>query len=290
VRSARPRNRGGGQRIGQRPSTSLPRIRSTVGPIADDEPLGDAQLLDALDEFQAAIGDALPRDFEERFTWELVAAVLLARVVGLIRSIALLVRAGHRPDAFLLMRPLYEHVVMVCWLAASPEDRLDEWVGHFRKSRQTTFEEAERLFEVPPPSDDLAGYVDVGRLRPLDQLADEADRYWSGEIDAFSPPARGKAGLLTLRGLYTVIYRRASRAAHAELETSEGCVVELGDRVRVTADQAQTGRITNENLALSVPLATLAAIVYQHRIGGLDEDAVDRFRRTMADRSGLEAS
>jgi hypothetical protein len=188
--------------------------------------LSKEDLLESIGELEALIAARVPRAFvPPEASWPLVATAFIARFADILRSIALLVDQRQEADALMLVRAAYEHVVMFCWIAADPDTRLEEWVEHSERGRLVQVAEADRLFGVPPPQElDPDDAADLERLRPLAQLAREADDHWSMELAAFRRVERDESGLLTLTGFYTAVYRRISRAAHAEAEFVDAVV------------------------------------------------------------------
>ena len=143
------------------------------------------------------------------------------------------------------------------------------------------FEEAERLFDLEPPGDaNLDQLPELERLRPLAQLAREADDYWSEELPAFRPVQKGQLGLVTLSGFYTAVYRHLSRAAHAEVETSDP-VVRLTEGQLVVTSEERIGRVPDDTLALAIPITSLALVVYAHQFGVLDREAIHRLNQSL---------
>ncbi len=80
-------------------------------------------------------------------------------------------------------------------------------------------------------------------------------------------------GLLTTRGLYTAIYRLASRTAHAQIETVEDCI----DMSRYPAKPAVVHAEHDESMtwsAISTPIFAMVLLVCHYRLGWPDPDVV----------------
>jgi hypothetical protein len=84
-----------------------------------------AMVESALQELAALVQARLPeRFYRGEGLWRPAGTALVARIAGTAESIALLVGAGQQADAEVLVRALYEHVLMFCWIAIKPEDRV----------------------------------------------------------------------------------------------------------------------------------------------------------------------
>jgi hypothetical protein len=73
----------------------------------------------------------LPERFwpgEENWRWLLTA--LVARIADIADSMRALAEPHHQADALILLRALYEYVVVFLWLAIDPAERVDHWFGH----------------------------------------------------------------------------------------------------------------------------------------------------------------
>jgi|SRR6188472_2805337 hypothetical protein len=78
----------------------------------------------SLQELRELMAAAVPQAFAPpAIEWKPIATVIVARLRDMLRSISLLMAAGHESDALLVLRTIYEHVVMFCWIAANPDER-----------------------------------------------------------------------------------------------------------------------------------------------------------------------
>src|SRR5688572_4863876 len=76
------------------------------------------QVTQALGELVALVDARLPeRFYRGEGYWRLAGTALIARIAGMLDSIAALVPLRRNTDTHILLRALYEHVVMFCWIA-----------------------------------------------------------------------------------------------------------------------------------------------------------------------------
>ena len=154
--------------------------------------------------------------------FKVASAALVARILTLGESIVHLSALDRRAELFTLNRCLFEHVVMLAWIAAPRDDsRLDIWQLRDNRDRLKVFNDftdhgadldiatdADRdwLREAIEDSADLRG------LPPVTELAAQADRDWASLLNP-----SGSRDLGTLRGSYAVAYRLGSQTAHPTL-------------------------------------------------------------------------
>lgn len=235
----------------------------------------------AIDEIESLIDGVVPLAFPPEQSWGLVAAAFLARFADQLRAIAILLEQDLRTDALMLVREIYEHAVVFCWIAADPDQRLEQWMDHSARSSVVTLKEAEDLYEISPPAHIDMSNEDLERLLPLAQLAAEADAHWSAELPAFRPQEKGGGGLLTLRGLYTGLYRTLSRSAHAEVETVDAILRPRPTQWVVSREKADKRHLRSGVLTLSVGLVALAMVVYDHDFGGFDVEVLEQITQSL---------
>jgi hypothetical protein len=213
-------------------------------------------------EFQELVAERLPRAFGQGLTWPLVANGLLARTAAILDSVTALIERGRRADAEVALRTQYVTVSTFCWLAIDPEAHLDSWKrgseaqwGKFNseaQSRKMGVLDAETAFGLA-----------TEKMKPLDQVADDIDGYWPNHIPAFRTATDGGTGLLSFRGLYTAIFRPASRIAHSEVDAMESnLTVRASEIIVSTSERPKFGRA-----AFAMPLTALVLLVYDHHFG-----------------------
>lgn len=229
-------------------------------------------------ELLTLVEERLPERFyrTEPF-WRIGLTALVARMAGIVDSLTVLVTTQRQSDSLVLLRVLYEHVITFCWLAIDPEPRVDRWAEHSTAQRLKLHRDA-ALFDITLMTDEeLMNARDARRLPPLDQRADEVDEYWGPRIRGFRVnPSGGPKQILAMRGLYTALFRLASRPVHAEVESVDACM-EVGQRTLVRSER-------DESLfwsGLAVPVFTHALLVCNKRLGWPGADEVSAINDTL---------
>jgi hypothetical protein len=240
-----------------------------------------ARIIDSVrpEQVLAGIGDlikqvdwSIPKGvYDGEPMWTVVGHALITRMRDTMDSIALLVPSHRESDALVLLRVVYEHVVTFCWLAIDPKTNLEEWWDDAKYWRRKQVEDAAENFGL----DDLMTDEEMSEAEAADRMINLVERskaveeHWSQRIPGF----RGPDELLSLRGLYTVLFREASGTAHATSQ-SVAPVIEGGDwkkrRHRVAPER--TDRLFWH--ALSVPVFCHALLVCHEEFGWPDPDVV----------------
>ncbi len=167
----------------------------------------------------ALVQARLPMEFEvagDHDAWPLVATALLSRAASTLRHVGDASRGGQDADAATLARSLYEHVVHLGWLAASPtSERLEEWRKHDFNQRLVADADARRCGETLLNDAEraaLEAQVETmqGNRLVLEQLAIAADKHWAGTL----PGMRTHRETRSFKGLYALVYRKYSGTAH----------------------------------------------------------------------------
>jgi Family of unknown function (DUF5677) len=228
----------------------------------------------ATDEMLALVDRRLPERFwPSEALWRMVLTALVARMAGIVASMRPLAEPRHQADALVLLRTLYEHLITFLWLAIDPEPRVGDWYGHTLVHRKALHHDALQFgVKGVLTAAQLKQAEESERLKPLQQRVDEVDQFWGPRIRGFYvQPAQGPKNVLTLLGLYLVIYRLASRNAHATIESIDPCVRPDGPRTIVDR-HPQEGSLIWSSLAL--PVFAMALVVSGERLGWPDEDAI----------------
>lgn len=193
--------------------------------------------------------------------WWAASAGLITRILTLTETIVHVGRLKRRSDLATLTRSLFEHVVMLAWIAA-PRDN----------SRFETWERASYR-TVGIVSDELEGLglgflTDAGRdfvreqsgrrheLPPVPKLAETVDAEWQQRL--------GLAGVNRLVAKYTYVYRLGSMYAHP---TAAGL---FGNRERVLDGELFLIEQRTDIREVIGPVFTLLAValvVASHTIG-----------------------
>lgn len=157
--------------------------------------------------------------------WRYVGLAQVSRFTECARSCAVLLRAGQLVDAVALSRVLYDHVVTFCWVHIDPEINgrwLFDWTNYEtrRLGKDMLRYSDEPLPDVPD------GFPQPRQAQRLDERALQADAHWSSVDSLFraNVDESAPANVLTLRGLYSVVFRVASQEVHASSRPVEQCV------------------------------------------------------------------
>lgn len=225
-------------------------------------------------EIQELVAERLPMMFAQEFTWSLWATSLLARSASIVDSITALIERDRRADADVTLRTLFEHITTLCWLAIDPDSHLKEWQeGSEFRWRQFNDEAAEHFGKGaidPSTATELEGR----KLRSLEQRSEEVSDYWPNHISAFKRHAVGSPdSILSFRGIYTAIYRTASRLAHAEVDSLQANVWERPNLLLLvtTKERPRFGRA-----ALAFPLFAFGLLVYNEHFNWPGEPRTSR--------------
>jgi hypothetical protein len=209
----------------------------------------------------------LPERFYPReSTWRGPLTALVARMASIVESLAILAEPN--------LRSLYEHLVTFLWLAIDPEPRVQDWHDDTLLHRRRLHNEAREYgAERVLTEAQLRQAEDAERLRPLAQRAEQADAHWAPRIPGFHvDPQGGPKNVLTMRGMYTVIYRLASRNVHATIESIDPWV-ELRANGRYAVIRQPRANEFNWS-ALGIPLFAMGLLVAKERLGWPDDHAV----------------
>lgn len=142
-----------------------------------------------LDAIVGAARNWVPRTVQplddELGAWRGPAVGMIARCLYLAESIRLV--ANREPDANILARSLWEHVVLFAWISADPKPRYLRWVAKGAESELNLNADAvAHGFPAMPPEEERALVAHVERGKALGHIrlktsamAQEADDYWS---------------------------------------------------------------------------------------------------------------
>lgn len=177
----------------------------------------------ALLRLAVVVDDELPKPYyRSEGEWPVIAAGHIARMAEIARSAALLIQADAQFDAYALARVMYEQMVTYCWIAMEPTTHIDRWKDTAEAHQLSAHEEAKR-YRIK-----ILTAAQVKRAKgkeklTVEQMAREADDYWSPRIEGFRVLSgkKHKLDLLTITGLYLGIYRTSSRIVHAQVHSLE---------------------------------------------------------------------
>lgn len=206
-------------------------------------------------------------------TWRIAATAMVARMAGMLDSITALLGTRRQSDALILIRVLYEHVVVFCWMLIDPEERVIEWASNATRRRRTLhFDAAD--FGIEVMAEEELAEAEGARLHArLGELADEVDDFWPARVRGLRQHApEGPRNLLAFRGLYVGLYRVASRTVHAQADSVDPCAEVRGRVRRVFLEEDDTVAWSG----WATPLFGMALVVCHYRLGWPDEQEVRR--------------
>jgi Family of unknown function (DUF5677) len=158
--------------------------------------------------------------------WPLYGPALVVRMAGTVEAMVALRSLSREADPLCLLRVLYEHVVTFAWLAINPT----EHVGFFRREDAEQRLKAdndcrglgiEGLLRAEVRSELEALCRRISRAMPdVTQRALEADKHWSARI----PEESARKGVLSLREMYTLVYRHGSAFVHVTEQGLHGAM------------------------------------------------------------------
>ena len=181
--------------------------RGSVRP-SDDDARAAAHALVAL------VRRDLPQRFYKEPRWRMLAAAMVARMADTVESTIALWEGTHALDMTILLRALYEQVVVFAWLAIEPVSHIEQWSDNERYYRRVLVEQAAE-YGIPCTEQELE---ERGKkLKPIDQLASAVDAHWGGRVAGFRAPAakgqRDETDLLNFAGLYLPHLPRGERCS-----------------------------------------------------------------------------
>lgn len=222
----------------------------------------------ALSQLARLVEDELPVAFEAgEGGARYVCTLLLVRMAQVARAIGTLARTGHPTEAFVLVRSLYEHMVVLAWVCVAPEERAGRWIGAAHKRGLTLYREAQR-YGLGGLSDAQVASMEESAtsLPPVQAMAHGVDAFWPDHIPGFRSWISGthEENVLTVAGLYTAVYRSASALAHGEGGGIQGIVAEDEQgRPIITLGTDPVARL----VSFAVPLFVMGLQVYEYRFG-----------------------
>lgn len=244
----------------------------------DPESISPERIRSALDDLLPLVDAQLPRRFASRESYSSkVMTALIVRATGIARSVGVLASPENEPDGQILVRALYEHVVLFAWLGIDRKKRVAQWQTHTLLSRLALHEDAMKSvgIAVLDPSEltqaHAARAAKAPRLPKIDRMATDADDHWIPRVPGLHSPTEGAHHLLSLRGLYVGLYRATSRSAHGSMEAMDACA-SLDERNRLTIHHQRIEPITFS--ALSVPLLAIGLVICHEVLGWPDAERV----------------
>jgi hypothetical protein len=201
--------------------------------------------------------------------WTLYAAAALLRMCDTVDGMMLLMARRKDGDALILLRSLYEQVVLFAWVAIDPDDRHRQWEGESNKEMLKLHNEALKYGETLLSAAEIAVCEAATGTPPVAEMAHEVDQYWPSQVRGLYASGH----LFSFHGLYQSIYRIGSRPAHATLESLEP-YVRRAPYPPTVAERKDDSMLW---YSLAAPLLGLGLVIASHRFRWLDETRVRRF-------------
>jgi Family of unknown function (DUF5677) len=149
--------------------------------------------------------------------WTVSAAAALLRMCDTVEGMMLLMARRKDGDALILLRSLYEQVVLFAWVAIDPDDRHTRWEGESNKQMLKLHNEVLPYGETILSPAEVAICEAATGTPSVATMAHELDEYWPSHVDGLYAAGH----LFSFHGFYQSIYRIGSRPAHASLESLE---------------------------------------------------------------------
>jgi hypothetical protein len=202
--------------------------------------------------------------------WALFATAAVLRACDTVESMMLLLSRRKDQDALILLRSLYEQAVLGAWIAIDPDDRHERWWGESQRQLLILHNEAMRYAGPILSADEVETLKGALGMPSVDAMARELDGYWPDRIPGFWTAGR----LLSLHGLYQVIYRSGSRPAHGSIDA-------VSPYVRFAPPYPSIVGAPSEDTmlwySLAAPVLGMALIIASQRFRWLDEGQIRRF-------------
>lgn len=190
--------------------------------------------------------------------WRVVGPALVARCAYLLGSILKLQQDLRGLDAILLLRAMFEHTVMVAWLAADPAENVRRFLASDLQDR-LRFDDDVQSVGFPPllsPEARTLFETDASgkKLPSLKDRVVAADKYWAGR----SRYLRSE-GQYSLRAEYALAYRSFSSVAHPTCRSLYPFVIQKGGLFSLTvpSEPAFDGAFTSAPLMFATALIVL---------------------------------
>lgn len=231
----------------------------------------------AADDLQALIDERLPLQFESDDLWGPVAHAFIARGTALVDSITTLVERGRIGEAQMLVRCLFEHVTVLCWLAIDPTPNLEEWRQWCDARRLKMHKDALSYDITVLSTAEVEKFKSATTPKPMPELCSLVDDHWSENSDAFRPRVRedGGAEILTFTGFYVAVYRKCSNLVHADLFSVDRFVSSPLPSVATAHARERRVETNNDYPGFCFPLMGFMLIALESHFGWPKREVVD---------------
>lgn len=223
------------------------------------------------------VSDRLPLEFDGTVVtdhWPLIGSALLSRMTTTLETVLDLQPERREADSATLTRSLYEHAVHFAWLAANPSPAsIERWRKDDLVQRLRADDDATRHgFPVLTPNNRASFEKQVesmsGAPLVLADLAVAADKHWAGKLKGLQSHDQ----LMSLSGLYTLVYRSYSAIAHPSEIGLQRVTEEIGrgrQRVQIERPSTRSGP-----WGIAGVVYTIALLAASESLGWPDADAV----------------
>lgn len=227
-------------------------------------------------EFIAFVRAGYPRRFwdPEVGRRDAIIAAALLRMTDTLESLMLLMAARKDLDAAILLRSMFEQMVRLCWVLIDPAERMNNWHGYTSIERLKQHRQlAQWGIALFADEDDLLD-AEEARQRKLtmptiETMAREVDRHWTERVRGLHPDEH----VLSLHGLYQIVYRSHSASVHGSLDALDSFVVPDSDPPMI--------RLSNRDrmidYVLGAPILGITLVIAAEVVEWIDVERARRF-------------
>ncbi len=243
------------------------------------QPTGDA-IREASGELIALVEPQLPQRIYREHPWRIFGAAFIMRMTDTVESIMALMAVGHAIDGLVLLRALYEQVVVYCWASIDQGRYPERWRrnGLYWLLKLHNDVASVSKQKVLRPTELAQAKADAVQGPSLIDMAAEVDAHWGGRLIGFRSPQGKASDILTFRGLYAAVYRMGSRAVHVEQASLEPYI-----DYDVYPRRVDRGPKDDPSIwwPLTVPLYAQALLVCNEQLRWPDPDKVRAINNAM---------
>ena len=175
----------------------------------------------------ALVGQHLPKQIKgvqgiKIEQWPLVAPAYIAKACGTVESMYLLFDKLRTTDAIVLLRSLYENVLVFAWIDVDPGENLPRWIKRVCERATKTDDDwraigypildaANRKYAEDKVSDTAVKFAPNNA-----DMAKAVDRRWNNTFPGHPQITGKEIEFLTFSGLYRHVYRLGSQVVHQD--------------------------------------------------------------------------
>jgi hypothetical protein len=218
------------------------------------------------------------RFYRGEHPWQWMGAAIIARMADTVEAMMSLMKSGHAVDGLVLLRALYEQVVVYCWASIDRDTNPERWrlngLYWLRKFHTDALAFGQKVLTKRELAEVQKGEPGLALI----DMAAAVDKHWGSRLIGFRPPRTNPGDILTFRGLYVAIYRMGSRAAHVEADS-------LGPYLDYDVYPKRVHRSTRDDSSiwwpLAVPLYAQALLVCNEQMNWPDPERVKAINNAM---------